>query len=94
MASILDTVQQQLGGDRHTKAEQGIGSNTGLDAPQVGRLLMILAPIVMGVLARRKQQERLDPPQLGTELRQSQQQIQQQHGGGLLGGLLGQVFGR
>lgn len=76
-------------GDRRTTAEQGISRNTGLDQQQVGRLLMILAPIVMGVLARRKQQG-LDPSQLGSELQRDQQQIQRQHGGGLLG----QLFGR
>jgi hypothetical protein len=79
-----------LGGRRGT-VEQTVSQNTGLDAQQVGQLLMVLAPIVMGVLARKKQQEGLNPGQLGTVLQQNQQQVQQ--GGGLLGGLLGQVFG-
>jgi hypothetical protein len=80
-------------GQRQPTAEAGISESTGLDRQQVGRLLMILAPIVLGVLARRKQQANLSPGQLGTELQRDQQQIQQQHGGGVLGGLLGQVFG-
>jgi hypothetical protein len=79
-----------LGGRRGT-VEQTVSQNTGLDPQQVGQLLMVLAPIVMGVLARKKQQEGLNPGQLGTVLQQNQQQVQQ--GGGLLGGLLGQVFG-
>jgi hypothetical protein len=86
-----------LGGDRRAAAEQGISRSTGLDQQQVGRLLMLLAPIVMGVLARRKQREGLDPAQLGNELQRDHQQVQQraqQQGGGMLGGLLGQVFGR
>ena len=83
-------------GQRRPQVEQGVSQQTGLDPQQVGRLLMILAPIVMGVLARRKQQQAMTPGQLGTELQQTHRQIEQQasQGGGLLGGLLGQVFGR
>ena len=83
-------------GQRRPQVEQGVAQQTGLDPQQVGRLLMILAPIVMGVLARRKQQQALTPGQLGTELQHTNQQIQREasQGGGLLGGLLGQVFGR
>lgn len=78
-------------GGRRTQVEQGVAQQTGLDQQQIGRLLMILAPIVMGVLARRKQQQNLTPAQLGTELQQNQQQVRQQPG---LGGLLGQIFGQ
>lgn len=81
-------------GGRRGQVEQGVAQHTGLDQQQIGKLLMILAPIVMGVLARRKQQQGLTPGQLGTELQQNQQQIQQQAGQGGLGGLLGQMFGR
>ena len=81
-------------GGRRTQVEQGVAQQTGLDQQQIGRLLMILAPIVMGVLARRKQQQGLTPGQLGTELQQNHQQIQQQAGQGGLGGLLGQMLGR
>lgn len=83
-------------GGRRGQVEQGVAQQSGLDQQQIGKLLMILAPIVMGVLARRKQQQGLTPTQLGTELQQNQQQITQQasRGGGMLDGLLGQVFGR
>ena len=75
-------------GGRRPDVEQTVSQNSGLDPQQVGRLLMVLAPIVMGVLARKKQQEGLNPGQLGTVLQQGQQQA-----AGGLGGLLGQVFG-
>jgi hypothetical protein len=78
-------------GGRRTQVEQGVAQQSGLDQQQIGKLLVILAPIVMGVLARRKQQQNLSPTQLGTELQHNQQQMQQQPG---LGGLLGQIFGR
>jgi hypothetical protein len=83
-------------GGHHETVQQGVQQASGLNSDQVRRLLMILAPIVMGVLARRKQQQGLTPTQLGTELQQNQQQIQQQatQGGGMLGGMLGQIFGR
>lgn len=78
-------------GGRQPQVEQTVSQHSGLDQQQVGRLLMVLAPIVMGVLARKKQQEGLNPGQLGTVLQQSQQQAAAHSG---LGGILGQVFGR
>jgi hypothetical protein len=76
-------------GGRRPDVEQTVAQHSGLDPQQVGRLLMVLAPIVMGVLARRKQQDGLTPGQLGTVLQQGTG-----GGGAGLGGLLGQVFGR
>ncbi|HET7456767.1 MAG TPA: DUF937 domain-containing protein [Gemmatimonadaceae bacterium] len=75
-------------GGRRPDVEQTVARNSGLDPQQVGQLLMVLAPIVMGVLARKKQQDGLNPGQLGTVLQQGT------GGAGGLGGLLGQVFGR
>jgi hypothetical protein len=77
-------------GGRRPDVEQTVSRNSGLDTQQVAQLLMVLAPIVMGVLARKKQQEGLNPGQLGTVVQQSQQQAAASGG---LGGLLGQVFG-
>lgn len=75
-------------GGRRPDVEQTVAQNSGLDPQQVGRLLMVLAPIVMGVLARKKQQDGLSAGQLGTVLQGGGA------GAGGLGGLLGQVFGR
>lgn len=82
-------------GQKQPQVEQGIGRQTGMQPAQVGQLLMILAPIVMGVLAKRKQQEGLDAGRIGPVLQQDQQEVLQrdQQQGGMLGGLLGQVFG-
>jgi len=41
-----------FGGRRET-VERGVGQATGLNQQQIGKLLMVLAPIVMAVLARR-----------------------------------------
>ncbi len=43
-------------GGRRDTVEQGVGQATGLNPQQVGKLLMVLAPIVMAMLARRRQQ--------------------------------------
>lgn len=43
-------------GGRRDSVEQGVGQATGLQQNQVGKLLLVLAPIVMAALARRQQQ--------------------------------------
>ena len=42
-------------GNKRDTVEQGVGQATGLNQPQIGKLLMVLAPIVMAMLARRHQ---------------------------------------
>ena len=83
-------------GGKQPQAQDAIAQKSGLDAQQVGKLLMMLAPIVMGVLARRKQQAHLDTGGLQGELQQTRQQAQQraQQPDNPLGAILGQVFGR
>ena len=44
---------------------------TGMDAPKVGHLLMMLAPLVMGVLGRMKRQENVGAEQLPVVLGQA-----------------------
>ena len=93
-----------FGGKRST-VEQGVGQATGLDQHQIGKLLMVLAPIVMAVLARRhaqptpgaapSQPEVADaPPQpdggLGPMLQRESQEAAQRAPSGL-GGLLGML---
>ena len=83
-------------GGKQPQAQDAIAQKSGLDGQQVGRLLMVLAPIVMGVLAKRKQQANLDTGSLQGELQQTRQQAQQraQQPDNPLGAILGQVFGR
>ena len=42
-------------GQKRSTVESGVGQATGLQQHQVGKLLMVLAPIVMAALARRQQ---------------------------------------
>ena len=92
-----------FGGKRETM-ESGMGQATGLKQQQVGKLLMVLAPIVMAALARRQQatQEQqvpvpgtvapspTEPGGLPDILQREAQEAQQRAPSGL-GGLLGML---
>jgi len=65
-------------GSRRAPVEQGVGKATGLDSQQVAKLLMMLAPIVMGVLGRMKQQKGLGASQLPGALQQSANQMEKE----------------
>ena len=87
-----------LGTHRDT-VQQGVQQASGLDGENVKKLLMMLSPIVLGVLARRQfggeNAQQMDPGQLGGVLHQEAQQAATQapHMGGLLGKILGAVQG-
>ena len=80
-------------GGRRESVEQGVGQATGLNGQQIGKLLMVLAPIVMGVLARRKAGAaaapgQVQPPsadELGPMLQRESQEAAQRAPGGLGG---------
>jgi hypothetical protein len=76
-------------GGRRSSVEEGVGKASGLNSGQVAQLLMMLAPIVMGVLGRMKQSKGLDANQLPDVLQQGRAQAEQESPGlGGLGGLL------
>jgi len=94
-AGILGHV---FGGRRDTVAE-GVGKAAGLSGGQAAKLLMILAPIVMAALARRRQeagtadQSASGGGDLGDLLRRESDEAAQKAPGGAggLGGLLGML---
>jgi len=85
-----------LGGHR-AGVEDGVQQATGLDSEKTKKLLLMLSPIVLGVLARRQfggQSASTTPAdQLGGTLQQEAQAAVRQapHVGGLLGKILGAV---
>lgn len=85
-----------LGNHRDT-VQDGVQQASGLDGEKVKKLLMMLSPVVLGVLARRQfggqNAQQMDPGQLGGVLHQEAQQAATQapHMGGLLGKILGAV---
>jgi hypothetical protein len=73
-------------GGRRGAVEQGVGRASGLDGAQVAQLMAMLAPIVMGVLGRMKQNKNLDASRLPDVLQQSREQGEKEHPG--VGGML------
>ncbi len=65
-------------GAKRGPVEQGVGKASGLDAQQVGQLLMMLAPIVMGVLGRMKQRGGINAQQLPQVLEQGRSEAELQ----------------
>lgn len=72
-ASILGHVF----GQRQQKVQGNLGRSTGLDPQTMGRLLALLAPIVMAYLGRQQRQKQLDPGGLRDVLGQERQRIEQ-----------------
>ena len=64
-------------GSQQPVVAQGLAQNTGLTSDQVGQLLQIAAPLVMGALGSQQQQQGLDPNGLSSFLGSQQQQVQQ-----------------
>ncbi len=81
-------------GQKQSTVEEGVSRGSGLNGQQVAQLLMMLAPIVMGVLGRAKQRSGLDASRLPNVLQESAQTMQTQSAGsGGLGDILGGIFG-
>lgn len=72
-------------GARQGQVESHLAQQSGLDMGMIAKLLPLLAPLVMGYLAKQKQSQGLDPADLGKVLSQERQQHEQGSPG--LGGL-------
>jgi hypothetical protein len=79
-------------GEKRGAVEQGISAASGLDLSQIGQLLPLLAPVVMGILGRTQRQQGLDVNGLASMLGGERQQAESMLGG--VGGLdLSQLLG-
>jgi hypothetical protein len=85
-AAILGHV---LGG-RQQAVQQNLGRATGLDAGAIGKLLVTLAPMVMGALGKQQRQANLDAGGIADLLGQERSRLERKEpaAGGLLGALL------
>ena len=70
-------LKHMLGGNRQS-VESGLGSALGLDAGAIGKLLPMLAPILMGALGKARSQGNLDIGGLAGMLGQQRQHIQKE----------------
>jgi hypothetical protein len=84
-------------GQHHTTVQDGVERATGLDGDKSRKLLMMLSPIVLGMLARKHfgGGQQADAPQINNTLQQEAQAAQQevQRHSPHVGGILGQIFG-
>ena len=86
-AGILEHVL----GRKREPVQQGIGRATGLNSQQIGRLLMMLAPLVMAYLGRRKRQAGANANEISADLQAERREVERRAPD--LGGILGQIFG-
>lgn len=70
-------------GSRQGGAEQAIGAASGLDSGQVGKVLAMLAPLVMGALGKQKRSSGLDLGGISDLLQGEQNKVKQAQGGGM-----------
>lgn len=84
-------------GAKQAPVEEGVAQASGLDRNQAGKLLMYVAPVIMGVLARRQGQGQAQSNAggLGSVLQEAQQKAHKDAQGQMpqLGGILGQILG-
>ena len=72
-AGILEHVL----GNRQQSVQQGLAKQTGLDAGSIGQLLVIAAPLLMGVLGKTQKDQGLHAGSLSDLLRDQQQMAEQ-----------------
>lgn len=71
-------------GDNRGRVEEGVSQFAGMDAKSIGKLLVVLAPLIMGVLGKmRKNKEVESEGDLRKILRREERTSQQQGGGGI-----------
>lgn len=78
-------------GSRRPGVEQGMERASGLGSAQIGKLLTLLAPIVMSALAKAKQSRSLDEGGLSGYLGEQRREIETRTPGMGSGGLLGML---
>ena len=82
----------QIFGGAQSHAQDGLGQATGLGAEKAGRLLQMLAPLVLSYITQHAQTNNLDAGGLGAILGKAQGNVQNQ--GGMAGDLLSAVLGK
>jgi len=85
-----DGILRHALGSRRDAAQQQLGRMAGLDADSAGRLLALLAPVVMGALGRSMRQGKLDASALPGMLEKERRTAEQTLPG--LGGMLSQLL--
>lgn len=83
-------ILQHILGAQQPQIQQGLAQSTGMNTNQMGQLMELAAPMVMGALGQQQQQQGFDVSGLSAFLGQQQQQAQQANPGlmGILNSML------
>ncbi|MCJ7473221.1 MAG: DUF937 domain-containing protein [Actinobacteria bacterium] len=65
-------------GDRQSTVQKGLSKSTGIDKKAIGNLLIMLAPVIMGVVGNVLQKKKLDSTGVSKYLGKEQKKIQKQ----------------
>jgi hypothetical protein len=81
-------------GSNHSAVQDGVTQASGLDKAKAGKLLMILAPIVLGAIAHHRSQTGASPVQVTNDLqREAKSHAAHSQFGGILGSILNEATG-
>lgn len=83
-------ILQHILGGQQPQIQQNLGQSTGMNANQMGQLMELAAPLVMGALGQQQQQQGFDAGNLASFLGQQKQDAQQSNPGlmGILNNML------
>lgn len=88
LGNIGGAILGHIFGGREERATENLGQASGIGGQNAGRLMAMLAPLVMAALGKMVQSRGMGTHDLGQELGQEHETIQQSGGGGLLNSLL------
>lgn len=74
-------ILQHVLGAQQSQIQQNLGQSTGMNANQVGQLMELAAPLVMGALGQQQQQQGFDASNLASFLGQQREEAQQANPG-------------
>lgn len=89
-SSMVGGLLESILGGRQARVEQGIGKASGLSTAQIGSLMAMLVPLVMGALSQRQRAENMDVGGLAGMLKKEKQSMENAASGGFLAGMLDQ----
>ena len=82
-------------GSSHSDVQDGVAQASGIDKAKAAKVLMILAPIVLGAIARHRNQTGASTTQITNDLqREAQRHASHPQFGGILGGILNRATGQ
>ncbi len=85
-----DGILRHMFGSRRTRVENGLSQTSGLDIGQISKILITLAPIVMGALGKAKRQQNLDDVSITDYLGKEKRNLEQENPNGM--NILGALF--